>query len=131
MNTARKNNFSRIYMLVVAVGLCMLFYYLSGNFNVSDYKYNDFVKDLESGNVQEFSIIQNKEVPTGKLAIRLKDKTNQTVFVPDVNKVVEDVKEINERTGVNVEPYIPDVKKDSIFLTTILPMIFLQPLSLL
>lgn len=125
MNNTGKNRFSRIYIVAVAAVILMLFYYLSGSFNTSDYKYNDFIKDLKAGNVKELTISQNKEVPTGKITVRLNDKTSKVVYVTDVNKVIEDVKEINETEGTNIQPYVPDVSRDSLFLTTILPMIFL------
>ncbi|MFQ9516693.1 MAG: ATP-dependent zinc metalloprotease FtsH [Eubacterium sp.] len=125
MNNTGKNRFSRIYVAVVAAVILLLLYYVSGNFNASDYKYSNFIKDLKEGKVSELTINQNKEVPTGKLVIKFKDKTSKVVYVTDVNKVIDDVNEINESEGLNIEPNIPDVSRDSIFLTTILPMIFL------
>ena len=125
MNNSRRTKFSRIYIVVVFAIMIALLYYASGNFSDSDYKYNNFISDLKAGNVKELTISQNKEVPTGKLIVKLKDKTSKVVYVTDVNKVIEDVKEINADQGINLEPYIPDVNRDSIFLTTIVPMILL------
>ena len=125
MNNMKKNRFTRIYVMAVAVIILLLVYYASGNYNAGDYKYNDFVKDLTDGKVRELTISQNKEIPTGKLIIKFNDKTTKTVFVPDVNKVIDDVKEVNESRGMNLQPIITDVSRDSIFLTTILPMLLL------
>ena len=125
MNNMKKNRFTRIYVMAVAVIILLLVYYASGNYNAGYYKYNDFVKDLTDGKVRELTISQNKEIPTGKLIIKFNDKTTKTVFVPDVNKVIDDVKEVNESRGMNLQPIITDVSRDSIFLTTILPMLLL------
>jgi cell division protease FtsH len=126
LNNTGKNRFSHIYIAIAAVIVLLVLYYASGSLNASDYKYNDFLEDLRNGKVSEITINQNKEVPTGKLVIKFKDKkSSEVVYVTDVNQVIEDVNEINESEGLNVQPYIPDVSRDSVFLTTILPMILL------
>ena len=125
MNNSRRTKFSRIYLVVVIAIIMALLYYVNGNFPDSEYKYNNFISDLKAGNVKELTISQNKEIPTGKLIAKLKDKTTKIVYVTDVNKVIEEVKEINQEQGINLEPEISDVNRDSIFLTTIVPMILL------
>ncbi len=125
MNSIKRNRFSRIYFFAVILILFMILYYTSTNYQGSEYKYNDFLEDLNGGKIAQLIISQNKEIPTGKLIIKRKDNERRIVYVPDVNKVIEDVNEANKTEGINIEPNISDVKRDSLFLTTIVPMLLL------
>ena len=125
MNTLKKGNLSRIYIIVLIFFIAFMLYNLSGSFISNDYKYNDFIKDLTDKNVSEIVIKQNKEIPTGKIIVKLSGNKTKSVYVSDVNKVIEDINEINERVGTGIQPVLNDVSRDSIFLTTILPMIML------
>ena len=57
--------------------------------------------------------------------VHLKNNESKVVYVPDVNKVIEEVEQIKKESNVTLKPHIPDVDRDSIFLTTILPMLLL------
>ncbi len=91
----------------------------------SHYKYNDFLKDLKGGDVKSVTIRQNKEIPTGEIVIKLKDNTKEEVYVTDVNKVIDDLEAYNKTSAKDIHPTIKDVDRDSVFLTTILPMVFM------
>ncbi|WP_368074763.1 ATP-dependent zinc metalloprotease FtsH [uncultured Eubacterium sp.] len=110
-------------MLLLMLGLLM--YSFSGSFISSDYKYKDFLNDLTDKKVSEITIKQNKEIPTGRIIIKLNNKETKSIYVPDVNKVIEDVDEINGNVGTNIQPDMNDVSRDSFFLTTIVPMLLL------
>ncbi len=127
MNKKAKNRFPMFYFLGLAMVVGLMLYFASNKYASVDYKYNNFIEDLKDGNVKEVSIDQNKEVPTGKILIKLKDDTSKLVYVPDVNKVIEDINEYNAGVKKNqqIVPFVDDVNRDSIFLTTILPMIFM------
>lgn len=125
MNTLKKGNLSKIYIIVLIIFIGFMLYSFSGSFMTSDYKYKDFIDDLTNKKVSEITIRQNKEIPTGKIIVELSGNKTKTVYVPDVNKVIEDINEINEKVGTSIQPVINDVSRDSIFLTTILPMIML------
>ena len=73
------------------------------------------------------TIKQNKEVPTGKLVIKLSNSNeSKIVYVTDVNKVISDIdKATADNNNIKLKPYIPDVSRDSVFLTSVLPMILL------
>ncbi len=124
MNTG-KSKFSRIYVLVVAALLIGLMIYSADNFNQGKYKYSTFLKDLKTGKVTEITIRQNKEVPTGKLVVELGKKKTETVYVSDVNKVLEDIEQYNEKAEKRIEPAVMDVSRDSVFVTTILPALLM------
>ena len=91
----------------------------------SDYGYSNYLQDLKDGNIESLTIKQNKEVPTGKLVIKLKSGSTKVVYVSDVNKVTEDTDKIKADNNITLKPYVDDVSRDSVFLTTVVPMILL------
>ena len=116
----------RITILILFLLIAgMVYYSLSGMMNSSHYKYNDFLSDLKKNNVKSVTINQNKEIPTGEIVIKLKDNTKEEVYVTDVNKVIDDLNDYNKTATKDIHPTIKDVDRDSVFLTTILPMVFM------
>ncbi|MCR5704523.1 MAG: ATP-dependent zinc metalloprotease FtsH [Eubacterium sp.] len=124
MNTG-KSKFSRIYFLVVAAFLVFLMVYSSDVFDKSEYKYAHFLKDLKAGKVTEISIKQNKEVPTGKLLVKLGKKDTKSIYITDVNEVLKDIEEYNKTAEKAIEPTVMDVARDGVFMTTILPVLLM------
>ncbi len=84
-----------------------------------DYNLTAFKEDIKNENVTSCNIIQNKEVPTGYLDIKFTDGTYKKIYVSDVNEVIDILED------AEVKYYLDDVHRDSIFLTTILPMILM------
>lgn len=125
MNNKGRKRLSGIYFVVFVAMFLYLIYTFSNGFITSDYEYNDFISDLKAGQVKDLTIKQNKEVPTGKLVIKLKTDESKIVYVTDVNKVIDEVEQIKADNNITLKVHIPDVSRDSIFLTTILPMLLL------
>ncbi|MEE0853795.1 MAG: ATP-dependent zinc metalloprotease FtsH [Eubacterium ventriosum] len=109
----------------MAIIIIVMLYYAGSGLKSNNYKYNDLLNDLQDGKVTEVSINQNKEVPTGKVTVKLQDGSTKYVYITDVNKVISEIKDINDKTNQNIQPYIADVRRDSIFLTNILPMLLM------
>ncbi len=85
----------------------------------------EFEALLKNGAVSSVEITQNQEVPTGILDIVKKDGTGETRNVSDVNdtqKLLKDYPEVTVR--------VSDVEKESIFLTTILPVLLMGAMVL-
>ena len=125
MNTLKRGSLSKIYIVVLILVIGYVLYNICGGLITSDYKYKDFLNDMKNKNVSEITINQNKEIPTGKIIVKLKNDETKSVYVSDVNKVSDDIEEINNNVGTDIRPYLEDVSRDSIFLTTVLPMILL------
>ena len=121
----KRSNFTRIYFIGMAIIIIVMLYYAGSGLKSNNYKYNDLLNDLQHGKVTEVSINQNKEVPTGKVTVKLQDGSTKYVYITDVNKVISEIKDINDKTNQNIQPYIADVRRDSIFLTNILPMLLM------
>ncbi|MFR3834944.1 MAG: ATP-dependent zinc metalloprotease FtsH [Eubacterium sp.] len=111
----------------MVVLVCLIIYSFSQSFVNNDYAYSDFLTDLRANNIKQLTIKQNKEVPTGKLVIKLSNSNeSKIVYVTDVNKVISDIDKAKaDNNKIKLKPYIPDVSRDSVFLTSVLPMILL------
>ena len=127
LNSIGRNRFSKFYFLGIVVLVCLIIYSFSQSFVNNDYAYSDFLTDLKANNIKQLTIKQNKEVPTGKLVIKLSNSNeSKVVYVTDVNKVISDIDKAKaENNKIKLKPYIPDVSRDSVFLTSVLPMILL------
>lgn len=109
----------------VLIVLIVVAYSFTKDMVRSDYGYSNYLQDLKDGNIESLTIKQNKEVPTGKLVIKLKSGSTKVVYVSDVNKVTEDTDKIKADNNITLKPYVDDVSRDSVFLTTVVPMILL------
>lgn len=127
MNSIGRNRFSKFYFFGIVVLVCLIIYSFSQSFVNNDYAYSDFLTDLRANNIKQLTIKQNKEVPTGKLVIKLSNSNeSKIVYVTDVNKVISDIDKAKaDNNKIKLKPYIPDVSRDSVFLTSVLPMILL------
>ena len=127
LNSIGRNRFSKFYFLGIVVLVCLIIYSFSQSFVNNDYAYSDFLTDLKANNIKQLTIKQNKEVPTGKLVIKLSNSNeSKVVYVTDVNKVISDIDKAKaDNNKIKLKPYIPDVSRDSVFLTSVVPMILL------
>lgn len=108
-----------MYVLILMCVFSLLYSLLYGSMDTSDYTYEQFLQDLEEGDVAEVEIKQNKEIPTGMLTITLTDETVEEIYIPDVNEAVEDIR------AAGIEATVNDVSRDSVFLTDVLPIILI------
>jgi cell division protease FtsH len=106
------------YLVVLAV--CVVVFYAVSTISSWDeeYRYQDFIEDLKDGNVTEVTITPNKEIPTGVLIIELENE-KRMLYVTDIDKVQEELEQYD------IDPLIEDVDRDSVFLTTILPLLII------
>ena len=109
----------------MAIIIIVMLYYAGSGLKSNNYKYNDLLNDLQNGKVTQLNISQNKEVPTGKVTVKLQDGSTKYVYITDVNQVISDIKDINDKTNQNIQPGIADVRRDSVFLTNNLPMLLM------
>ena len=121
----KRSNFTRIYFIGMAIIIIVMLYYAGSGLKSNNYKYNDLLNDLQNGKVTQLNISQNKEVPTGKVTVKLQDGSTKYVYITDVNQVISDIKDINDKTNQTIQPGIADVRRDSVFLTNILPMLLM------
>ena len=123
MNNTRRRSGLWIYLIFIAV-LVIGAYVLENTINrTTETIYTDYTKSLNSGAVSEAVIVQNKQIPTGRIMYRLKTDSAasnyRVVNVPDVNEE----KALLKAAGVTFT--LQDVRQDSTFLTSILPMLLM------
>jgi cell division protease FtsH len=85
----------------------------------SSYTEKEFQQALEAKEVESVEIIQNQEVPTGKLKISLKKGTKKELNVSDVNEIQKLL--IDKDTSYTMK----DIKRPSVIFTTIVPIVLI------
>ena len=102
-----------IILLLLMAAIC-----LSVNRGVpKDYNYADFLEDLETEQVDEVTIQQNEQVPTGSLKIVLADGDEKILYVTDVGEI----EDLLQEYGVDTE--VKDVPQENWFLNYVLPIL--------
>ena len=117
MNNKGKASSFGIY--AVAVVIIAVLYLLMSRFGsqTSDYTYDAFVKDVDSGSVTSVVIKQNAEVPTGVLYVSFSGSKEQKMLnVSDVNDIQSML------TKKNISYDLRDVSRQSVWITTVLPI---------
>ncbi len=88
MNTRNRNGFRGFgFYAVLILVVIMIWYGLSGNTATSSYTKSDFQNALGKGDVTYVKVVQNREVPTGSLRIKLKDGSQQYLYASDINEM--------------------------------------------
>lgn len=109
------------YIIILLIVLVALYgsNFMDGK-NPESYSKAQFVKDLESGNIQApIEIYQNVEVPTGQITVTMKDNKSKSFYVPDVN----DITDLADQYKIETKTH--NISKPSWFLTTVLPYILM------
>lgn len=104
------------YVIMLAVIVAFTLSFGAKNNNREVYTYNDFIEQVSDKDYSEIKIVQNEEVPSGYVQIISKDEESiKKVYVPDVNKVVEDLDKLE------TDYIMLDIQSPSWLLTTLLP----------
>lgn len=109
--------------IFMVVALALLVYWFIGQMNMKqrEYTYQEFTQAVQDGEVDSVIIRQNKEVPTGRLEIQMKDQSEDVKYLN-----VSDVNEIQELLSkVDVKCTLDDVPKESWFMTTMFPTLLM------
>lgn len=83
----------------------------------AEYSHDSFVQDMEAGDVKEVIIQPNSETPTGRLEVRLKNGSEKYLYATDITVYESLVR------ASGIDPEILDVKRESWFMTTLLPLL--------
>lgn len=109
--------------IFMVVALALLVYWFIGQMNMKQrkYTYQEFTQAVQDGEVDSVIIRQNKEVPTGRLEIQMKDQSEDVKYLN-----VSDVNEIQELLSkADVKCTLDDVPKESWFMTTMFPTLLM------
>lgn len=106
-------------LLFLLVVLCVGGMLVSRFTERNDYTMEALDQAMEDSQVTEVFIRPNKEVPTGKVLVRLKTGEEREFTALDVKEVQEKI----EESGEDISVKVGDVPRDSVFLTSVMPLL--------
>ena len=88
MNTKKSNRYRGvgIYIFII-LAVIAIWFWLGQNTTSNSYTKSDFEKALKSGDVVSVEVVQNREIPTGSLKIKLKNNDREVLYASDVNEM--------------------------------------------
>ena len=113
------------YLMIIFVAIAL---YMTAKMSLSSgssYTYQDFKEDIEEDNIKEIVISQNKEIPTGYISVTLSGDVKKKMYVSDVNYIMTLADE------ADIKYSLGDVERDSVFLTTIVPVLIVSVVVLI
>ena len=106
-----------LYLVLIAA-LIAGYLYLNNQVQAqSDYTMGQLEEALKDGKAYDARIHQNSEVPTGSVTVYIRDEGQKRIYVSDV----KEAKELLEENGL--DPVIEDVPKQSVFLSSVFPVL--------
>ena len=107
----RKSGGIGLYFVILLVFMIIYAITFSSRSSTGDYSYANYVKDVSDGKVNSVTIVQNAEVPTGKLYVELEgENRSRVVYTSDITKDQELLQE------KNISYFLSDVKRQNIWL---------------
>ena len=103
-----------LFIILLLMGVLVL---ASLNGANEEYTREEFVADIENDNVRNIVIHPNSEVPTGYLAVELKNKGDKKLYVTDIVEAEKLVR------SYGFDPLVEDVRREGWVLTTLVPML--------
>ena len=103
-----------LFIILLLMGVLVL---ASLNGADGEYTREEFIADIESNNVRNIVIHPNSEVPTGYLAVELKNKGDKKLYVTDIVEAEKLVR------SYGFDPLVEDVRREGWVLTTLVPML--------
>ena len=112
----KPNRYFSSYFVIIAFLLVMLAVISFFRRQENDYTQAQFIQDLDSGVVREVIITPNREAPTGYAKVVFGDVVKE-LYATDIREVEAIAREHG------YEPTVEDIERESLFLTTILPLL--------
>jgi len=107
------------FILLVICVLLGLGLTLTTQSSSANYSYQNYLKDLENGNITRVIIRQNEEAPTGRVSVVDKKETIQTFNVVNTETAWQAAMD----AGLN--PEVMDISKPNWFMTEVLPVVLI------
>lgn len=114
----KHNRFFSSYIILIAFLLVMLAAISLLRRQENDYTQAQFISDLDNGLVREVIITPNREAPTGYAKVVFPNVVKE-LYATDIREVENLAREHG------YEPTVEDIERESIFLTTILPLLII------
>lgn len=108
--------FNLYFGLIILALLAVIWINSVGN-RVEEYSRKELTDALENGHVATVVINPNKEAPTGKAQITLKNGTEKTLYATDIKEIEELVRD------AGIEPEVTDIQRESWFFNYMFPIL--------
>ena len=120
MNTKKNTGFRGfgIYILLIFV-IIGIWYFVTGSSATSTLTKEKLWDAIGQNKVTKIVVVQNRDVPTGKLNITYENKRTDTLYVTDVNEIQEELDKAGYTSYV-----VNDIPKES-WIMTILPYLLI------
>lgn len=112
----KHNKLFSSYLMLIVFLLVMLAIISMLRRQENDYTQAQFIQDMDSGIVREVIITPNREAPTGYAKVVFPDMVKE-LYATDIREL----ESIARDHGY--EPTVEDIERESLFLTTILPLL--------
>lgn len=107
------------YFLFILLLLGLIFCLSQLKNKVEEYSQTQLLADMEADNIAELYITPNREAPTGYLSVVLKNGSEKKLYATDISQLETLLRENG------YDPMVEDIKRESWFLNTLLPMLIL------
>ena len=106
-----------LYLVLIVMLVAGYFYLNNQVTSQSSYSMESMKQAAEDGKVTSAKIYQNREVPTGSVVVDIEGEGQKRVYVTDVKDAEATLE------SYDVHPEIADVPQESVFMTTLLPVL--------
>ena len=106
-----------LYLVLIVMLVAGYFYLNNQVTSQSSYSMESMKKAAEDGKVTSAKIYQNREVPTGSVVVDIEGEGQKRVYVTDVKDAEATLE------SYDIHPEIADVPQESVFMTTLLPVL--------
>ena len=106
-----------IYFVIIGLLLLLTIWISTLNSEEETYTYDDFLIDLDNGQITEAIIQPNQETPTGAVAVTLVSEEEKIFYVADTEKIEQLLRDNK------IDITRRDIPKDSWFMTYMLPVV--------
>ncbi len=106
-----------LYLVLIVMLVAGYFYLNNQVTSQSSYSMESMKQAAEDGKVTSAKIYQNREVPTGSVVVDIEGEGQKRVYVTDVKDAEATLE------SYDIHPEIADVPQESVFMTTLLPVL--------
>ena len=101
-----------VYLTVFVLIALGVYYALSQNTKKDNYNYKNFLKDYESKEVKSITLYQSRNIPTGRMVVKLDNGDKHTIYVSSVADTESRLIELDASYCGKAVPIAPVKKKD-------------------
>ena len=127
----RRSNGMFWYLLIVGAFLSCILWMNNLNSQATQYTKNEFIQDVNAGEVERVVLAPSKDVPTGTVYVYAKSGEGYSFHVTDVSQIENLITELNAANAVSVPVYVKAIPEESWFVNQLLPLLIVAALVML